>query len=210
VKRLRLGFVLALAVLAVAGGLWVWWQLGASARPRTVTKNQSEIARLLDTSGWVSPHLTGPKLYMIAYRDCADCAAFQSAEFAKLQAAGVDTRVIVIARPDQNGQVRSTPAERTTVAELWVNRDWGLYQRWSAAPAATWTAPGLTSADGDAGRSAVIDAGRKSLAELTPLLKANGIGPGLPTFVWWDKAGQMRACACQAGSFGAIVRELGA
>ena len=210
VKRLRLGFALALVALVIAGGIWVWWQMGAGARPKTVTKHQAEIARVLDTSGWVSPHLPGAKLYMIAYRDCADCAAFQTAEFAKLQAAGVDTRVIAIARADQNGQVRSTPAERTTVAELWVNRDWRLYQRWTAAPAASWTASGLTSADGDAARSAVIEAGRKSVAELAPLLKANGIGVTFPTFVWWNKAGEMRACACKATSFDAIARELGA
>ena len=209
-KRLRLGLALSLLALVVVGGLWVWWELGAGTRPKTLTKNQSEIAKVLDGAGWVSPHLTGSKLYMIAWRDCPDCAAFQTREFARLQAAGVDTRVIVIARPDKNGLVQSTPAERTTVAELWVNKSWALYERWTAGPSAAWTAPGLPAADGDAGRTAVIEAGRAAVTALAPLLKANGVGPGYPTLVWWDKAQRMRGCVCAPSSFDAVAKELGA
>ena len=209
-KRLRISLVLVLAGLVIIGGLWVWWELGAGSRPATITKNQSEIVKVLDGTGWVSPHLTGPKLYMVAWRDCADCNAFQAREFGRLKAAGVDTRVIMVARPDKNGLAQSTPAERTTVAELWVNRDFGLYERWMAAASAAWTAPGLAAADGDVARTAVIDAGRKSVDDLAPLLKANGIGAGYPTLIWWDKAGLMRGCACGPASFDAIARELGA
>jgi hypothetical protein len=209
-KRLRLGLVLTLLALVVLGGLWVWWELGAGTRPKTLTRNQSEIAGLLEGAGWVSPHLAGAKLYMVAYRDCADCNTFQAKEFAKLKAAGVDTRVIEIARPDKNGLAQSTPLERTSVAELWVNRNFGLYERWTAAPSGTWTAPGLAAADGDAGRTAVIEAGRTLVTRLAPLMKANGVGPGFPTLVWWDKAGQMRGCVCGASSFDAVAQELGA
>jgi hypothetical protein len=209
-KRLRLGLGLALVALVIAGGLWVWWEMGAGTRPKTLTKNQSEIVKVLDGAGWVSPHLPGAKLYMVAYRDCADCDAFQAKEFAKLKAAGADTRVIMVARPDKNGLAQSTAAERTTVAELWVNRDFGLYERWMAAPIGSWTAPGLAAADGDVGRTAVIDAGRKSVADLAPLLKANGVGAGYPTLIWWDKAGRMRGCVCGPAHYDAIAKELGA
>jgi hypothetical protein len=209
-KRLRLGFVLILLALLAGGGLWVWWELGAASRPLTIAKNQSDIAKALDGSGWVSPHASGLKLYMVSYRDCPACIAFEKAEFPKLRAAGVDTRVIVIALPDVNGLAKSTAPERATVAELWVNRDWGLYERWTAGPAAAWTAPGVPPADGDAARTSVIEAGRTLATTLTPLLKANGLPFGYPTFIWWDKAGVMRGCLCGAGSYDAIATELGA
>jgi hypothetical protein len=209
-KILRRGLTLVLVLLVAAGGLWVWWEMGAGARPRTLSKNQGEIAKVLESAGWVSPHLAGPKLYMVAWRDCPGCIAFQAREFGRLRAAGVDTRVIAIARPDVNGQARSTPAERTTVAELWVNRDFRLYERWTAAPSAAWTAPGLPPADGDFARTAVIEAGRKMVADLAPLLKADGVGPGYPLLIWWDKAGRMRGCVCGAASFDGVARELGA
>ena len=154
----------------------------------------------------MAPGLTGPKLYIITYRGCADCDRYAAAEFPALQKAGVDTRVVVVARPDVNGQARSTPAERSTVAELWVNRNWSLYQRWNAGLAASWTAEGLPAADGNAARSAVIEASRDMVDRLTPLLKANGVAFGYPTLVWWAKDGRMEACACGAPQRRAPVR----
>ena len=50
-------------VLAVVGGIvFLMWDLDWRWRPHTVTKNQAEIAKALDQAGWVSPHLTGPKV----------------------------------------------------------------------------------------------------------------------------------------------------
>ena len=47
-----------------------------------------------------------------------------------------------------NMALSSTAPERSTVAELWTNRSWKLFQQWSLAPAASWTAPGILPADG--------------------------------------------------------------
>lgn len=193
-KAIRNGFILLVALGLVGGGLFEWWNLDLRWRPHTVTKNQAEIGKLLQGSGWVSPPgQTGPKLYMISYRDCAACQRYQQSQFARLQAAGVDTRVIVIARADVNGQPRSTATERATVAELWVNRGWSLYQKWSDAAPDKWTAAGIPAADGDVARSAVVEVGRDTVDRLTPLLKANGVRFGFPTLVWWTKAGVMKA-----------------
>lgn len=205
-KRLQSWALLALFAVAIFGGLYLWWSLDLRWRPHVVTRNQAEIAKILDGAGWVAPGLTGPKLYIITYRGCADCDRYAAAEFPALQKAGVDTRVVVVARPDVNGQARSTPAERSTVAELWVNRNWSLYQRWNAGLAASWTAEGLPAADGNAARSAVIEAGRDMVDRLTPLLKANGVAFGYPTLVWWAKDGRMEACACGAPQRRAPVR----
>lgn len=202
--------LLAIAMVATAG-VYLAWDLDWRWRPHTITQRQDRVARALDQSGWVSPHLTGPKLYVIVYRACAACAAFEQVAFPKLQAADVDTRVIVVARPDRNGQPQSTPVERATVAELWTNRSWKLFQQWSLASAAGWTAPNVLPADADAARSAVIEVGRQLAAGLEPDLAANGVRFDYPTLVWWTKDGRMRACACvDTRSYGFVLRELGA
>ncbi|MDR3512809.1 MAG: hypothetical protein P4L73_14330 [Caulobacteraceae bacterium] len=190
--------LIVLFVAVIAGGLYLWWRLDLRWRPHVIGKNQAEIGKILEGAGWVSPGQTGPKLYLIAYRDCADCSRYEAAEFPVLQKAGVDTRVILVARADQNGQPKSTAVERSTVAELWVNRNWSLYQRWMASPAGAWTGAGIPAADGDVARSAVIGAGRDMAERLRPLLKANGVSFGYPMLIWWTKDGRMEGCACRA------------
>jgi hypothetical protein len=199
-------------VVAVAGAVvFLMWDLDWRWRPHTITKHQDEIAQSLAQSGWVSPHLTGPKVYVIVYRACDACTQLEQTVFPKLQAADVDTRVILIAQPDLNGQPRSTPAERSTVAELWTNRSWKLFQQWSLATPAAWTAPNIAPADGDAARSAVIEVGRQLGTRLTGQLKDNGVDLAYPTLIWWTKDGKMRACACTSPqSYGFVEKELGA
>jgi hypothetical protein len=210
-RKLQAWAMMIVFVGVIVGGLYLWWNLDLRWRPHEITKNQAEIARILDGSGWVSPGGSGPKLYLIAYRDCDACARYEASELPALQKAGVDTRVIMIARPDLNGLAKSTPAERSTVAELWVNRKWDLLQRWTAAPAGAWTAAGIPAADGDVARSAVVEAGRDMVDKLTPLIKANGIAFAYPTLVWWSKDGKMEGCACGASQSWRRVRlDLGA
>jgi hypothetical protein len=206
------GFILLL--LVVGGGAFGWWHFVARWQPKTITKHQAEISQLLQKSGWVSTRLNGPKLYQIGFRTCPECQRYRREEYPRLHKANVDTRMIMIARPDSNGLAQSTPAERATVAELWVNRDWGLLERWDAVPVEAWTAPGIAPADGDTGRTAVIDAGRKLVDDLTPLLKDNGVIKRefcYPMLIWWDKEGRMRASACGARqTYGYIRKDLGA
>jgi hypothetical protein len=201
-----------LGVIAVAGAaVFLFWDLDWRWRPKTIGKDQAEISQALEQSGWVSPHLTGPKLYIIAYRDCPACLSFAQSEFPRLQAADVDTRVIMIARADENGQVNSTAAERSTVAELWTNRSWKLFQQWSLATPQTWAPPGVPPADGDAARTAVVGASRQLVATLTPQLNDNGVRFAYPLLIWWTKDGQMRACACEnAQTYRYVEKDLGA
>lgn len=210
-KSFRLWAGLTLILLAVGAGLGAWWNYDLRWRPHTIKKNQAEIARILEGSGWVSPGNTGPKLYMISFRACPDCERFRAEAFPALHAAGVDTRVIEIARADVNGVAKSTPAERATVAELWVNRRWALLERWEKVPPEAWTAAGIPPADGDVARTAVVEAGRRMIEDLTPLLAANGIRLRYPTLVWWTEDGRMRGCACEGPrSYRHVRRELGA
>lgn len=203
-------WVLAILIIGlVAAGGWWWWKTDLQWRPKTITKNQAEITRILEGAGWVSPKLAGPKLYMISFRSCPDCIVFKKTYYPRLHAAQVDTRLIEIARADRNGVPKSTPVERATVAELWINRSWALSERWDATPIDAWRAEGIPPADGDIARTAVVEAGRKMIADLTPLLKANGVTLAYPTLIWWDKAGNMRTFAWREGvKYGRVMKEL--
>jgi hypothetical protein len=201
-----------LLVLILAGAAyWALWNYDLRWRPHTVTKHQAEIAKILNEAGWVSPGGKGPKLYMVSFRSCPDCVRFKAEEFPRLHKAGVDTRVIEVARRDHNGLPKSTPAERATVAELWLNRNWALAERWDATPIDAWTAAGIPPADGDRARTAVVESGRSMVDELIPLLKDNGVNFAYPLLVWWNDKGEMRSCACEKReTFRFVRKELGA
>ncbi len=217
-RRFLVILSLAVAGVVVVAGAVVYllWDLDWRWRPHTLTRHQAEIAQALAQSGWVSPHLTGPKVYVILYDGCEPCQTGLPKVVPKLQAADVDTRMIVIARPDKNGQALSTPQDRALTAELWTNRSWKLFQQSftavsGAAPSANAQLhpPPLAPADGDAARTAVIEVGRQLVATLTGELKDNGVAFDYPTLVWWTKDGRMRACACtDARNYRLVEKEL--
>jgi hypothetical protein len=209
-RRFKLWGSAFLVLAVIAAGVWALWNFELRWRPKTVTKHQAEIAQLLKSAGWVSPGLKGGPLYMVSFRSCPDCIRFKTEEFPRLQAAGVDTRVIEIARRDVNGVAKSTPVERATVAQLWLTRDWKLMQAWEAVPVDAWKAPGIPPADGDLARMAVVESGRSLVDRLRPLLKDNGVELRYPTLVWWNAKGEMRACACEKReTYRFVRRELG-
>lgn len=198
------------ALCLVASALFLWWRQDLRWRPRDLKTEGPEIARLLEGAGWVSPGLNGPTLYMVSFRSCPACLAFKARAFPALQAAGVDTRVIEIAQRDSGDTPRSTPQERATVAELWIGRRWALLQAWERVPPAAWTAPGIAPADGDPARTAAVEAGRRLVDRLEPLLARNGVSFAYPTLVWWTKDGRMRGCTCEkAHTLKFVLKELG-
>ena len=148
---------------------------------------------------------------MVGFQSCPDCRRFELEQWPKLHEAKVDTRLIEVARPDLNGVSQSTPAERSTVAELWVNRSWALFQKLNGTHADGWTARGIIPADSDVARTAVVEAGRDMVMKLRPLLKENGINFAYPLLIWWTKDGRMRGCACEkAETQGYALKDLGA
>lgn len=205
--------LLIIVGLALAGaGYWGWWNYFARFQPVTVSQNQAEIQRLLDDAPWVSPgDVTGSPVYVVGYRDSDALMRFQREEGPKLRAAGADLRVVMFARADVEGLAQSTAAERATVAELWLTRDWTLYRRWTDTPAANWTAPGLAPADGDLTRTAIVAGGRDFARRLGDLLEASGVREGYPVILWRDRQGFLKACACtDARSWAYIRDDLGA
>lgn len=208
-RRFRIWASVVLVAAVVLAGVWAVWNFELRWRPKTIDHRQGEIANLLKQAGWVSPGPGARLLYVVCYHGCPDCARLESQLLPDLRAKGVETRVIEVARPDLNGLQRSTPAERATVAQLWLTRDWKLLERWDAAAPETWTAAGIPPAEGIA-RTAVVESGREFVRRLTPLLRASHIRFAYPTLVWWNAKGQMRGCACQdPRTYRFVRKELG-
>jgi hypothetical protein len=155
----------------------------------------------------VSDGSGGQALYIVTYRDSASALRYARDEAPKLKAAGIETRYILFARPDLEGAAQSTAAERATVAELWLTRDWPLYQRWMATPANSWTAAGVPQADGNLARTAVVEAGRRFNERLSQLLKESGVDISYPLILWRDKQGFLKACGCSDRQAWAFIRD---
>ncbi|HYC97521.1 hypothetical protein [Brevundimonas sp.] len=193
-------------VLAI-GAFWAYQHFYARFQPVTVTRNQAAIQRLLDEASWLSSGGGGEPLYIIGYRDSAAMQRYEREEAPKLRAAGVEVRIIIFARSDREGLSRSTAAERATVAELWLTRDWTLYQRWTATPSNNWTAAGVPAADGSLARTAVVEAGRDFASGLSEELRGAGLQTRYPLIIWRDRGGYMKACACSDSRSWAFVRD---
>jgi len=202
------GLAVVIGLVLAIGGYLAYDHFYARFQPVTITRNQGEIQRLLDESSWVSPGGGGDQpLYIIGYRDSGPTRAYEQQEAEKLRAGGVDVRVILFARPDREGAPQSTPAERATLAELWLTRDWSLYQRWTATPAKDWTAAGIPLADGNLARSAVVEAGRQFMSRLDALMRDAGVKPTFPLVIWRDREGFLKACACADSRSWAFIRD---
>jgi hypothetical protein len=208
-RRLLIWSALAALVgLILAGvGYWAYWNFYSRFQPVTITRDQAEIQQLLDEASWVSGGGGGEPLYIIGYRDSASTQRYVREEVPKMRAAGVEARVILFARADKEGLPQSTPAERAAIAELWLTRDWSLYQRWTGAPAREWTAAGIPTADGNLARSAVVEASRQFDARLTALLKDAGVQVSYPLILWRDREGFLKACGCADSRSWPFIRD---
>jgi hypothetical protein len=208
-RRFLVWSALALVIgLGLAGGgYWAYWNFYARFQPVVIQRDQAEIQRLLDEASWISPGGGGEPLYVVAWRDSGAAQRYEREEFPKLRAAGVEPRIIVFARPDREGLAQSTAAERATVAEIWLSRDWALYERWTATAPRNWTAAGIPSADGNLARGAVVAAGREFVDQLNDLLRGQGVGAGYPLILWRDREGYLKACACSDPRSWAFIRD---
>lgn len=201
------GLAVLVGALLAGGGYWAYWNFFARFQPVTINSHQAEIQQLLDEASWVSDGSGGRAVYVVTYRDSASSQRYERDEIPKLRAAGVETRLVLFARSDLEGASRSTAAERATIAELWLSRDWTLYQRWAATPTRSWTAAGIPQADGDLARSAVVDASRRFEERLTALLTDAGVKVSYPLILWRDQQGFLRACGCADSRSWAYIRD---
>ncbi len=190
-NRIRRWLVFLVMLALIGGAMWLWWLVDLRGSPHTIKREQAALASALRRAGWVSPHVNGKIVYVLVTGGCPACGKFEIGPLEALRTRGVDTRIIIVAPPDRNGKAMSTPADRAAVAEFWLGRDWQLYTRWrEESPTAM---AGAAPADGDAARTAVVEAARASAATIAGLLGRNGVKFGYPMAIWWNRAGEMRA-----------------
>ncbi|HVZ29002.1 MAG TPA: hypothetical protein VG839_01320 [Asticcacaulis sp.] len=214
-SRKLLLWLMALVVIIpalIGTGYYIYWDQYKRYAPVTITHNQAEIQALLDKADYVSPGRNSQQvLYLITFRSCVPCRAFEEQEFPKYDAAGIDTRVIVFAPADVQGLKKTTVAERSTIAELWLSRKWEFYQAWFSSSDANWKAEGLPVADNDFARSAVVSASRDFTSQLQPYLAANKVPTTYPLVIWRDQNNMLKVCSCtDAKAYHFIREDLGA
>lgn len=180
----------------------------ALAEVRTITVRADELGALLQGAGWVHKGDGGPVLYDVGFRSCPDCVVQRLAAFPALEAAGIDIRSILYARPDSaEGKPRSKPGERAMVAELWKSRDYALYERWYETDPTTFyeteTLP--PSADDSGERAALVEKSRAFVAALRDILKANGLELYVPALFWQEDGRWMVYIGYNRDTFDTLV-----
>ncbi|MEI9906262.1 MAG: hypothetical protein WDN06_21910 [Asticcacaulis sp.] len=208
-RKVLLWLMALVVILPALGGVgyWFYWDQFLRYKPVTITKNLTEIQTLLDQADYVSPGKSGPALYLVTYHACKACREYEEQEFPRFDAVNADTRVIVFARADNQGLSQSTPAERSTVAELWITRNWQFYQAWDSSSDTMWKADGLVVSDNDMARNAVVGASRDFVNRLVPLLGANGVRISYPLLLWRDSNNRLKVCACSNDKAYHFIRE---
>jgi|GEM_PF-1408106 len=152
----------------------------------TLTERAEEIANLYQNAPWVHRAIEGPILYVISFRSCSTCLAFKEAELHGLEEAGVDVRWIIYTRRDREDRERSSAGERAVQAELWLNRDWHLFEEWYEVDPTTYyaTADLPPSADDDVERAAAVEEARALVEQLSDLYGENGVDLYIPALLW--------------------------
>lgn len=154
--------------------------------PVEVTVQTAELAAMLEGASFVHKGNGGTALYLVEFRSCPTCLELKAEQYDNMNALGIDMRFIMYARADREGKPRSKPGERAMVAELWMNRDFALWERWYTVDPDTFyeteTLP--PPADGDAARGALVEQSRQIVRDLAALLEANGVDMAIPALFW--------------------------
>ncbi|MDV6331407.1 hypothetical protein [Asticcacaulis sp. 201] len=211
-------------------GYWFYWDQFQRYAPVTI-QNSADIAKLqslLDRADYVSPDYqkailtTGPAsgvttsvtqpvakkwVYMVGFRTCDTCRAYEDIEFPRLQQGNIETRVIPFALADNGTVKQSTPEERSTIAELWLNRSWPLYVKWRNTPAEVWKAENIEVADNDLARSGVVWASRDFINQIAPILRNNKVNVAYPLVFWRNKNNDLRVCSCSSKKAYHFIRQ---
>lgn len=152
----------------------------------TFATNADEVAALFENAPWVSAGNEGPALYVLSFRSCPTCLAFKEGEQDALMEAGVDMRWLIYARRDREGRERSSTEERAVQAELWLTRDWHLFQDWYYSDPDTFyvTTQLPPVAEEDPIRAAAVEEARALVDTLADLYAEDGIDLAIPTLLW--------------------------
>jgi len=168
------------------------------------------IGEAFEATPWVSGGNTGPVLYVISFRTCPACLAFKDAELEGLMDAGVDIRWIIYARRDREDRQRSSAAERAVQAELWLGRDWHLFEEWFAIEPGTYyeTAELPPLADDDPDRDAAVEEARAFVDRMSDLFGEAGVDLFIPALLWQEDGEWMAYVGYEDSTFGPVREAL--
>jgi hypothetical protein len=192
-------WVIVIAAVAIAG-VAAYYTITVPDKKVVLGKASSDrVWALLKEANYVSPNYPAASgssraVYLITYKGCKACAAYENSEFPKLRAAGVDTRVYVFTPPAVQPPAGQTKVDNAAIVELWLNRDWALYQRWINDP--KFTGDGVPPAD-DMARKYVLMATKDFYTEILAELPAKKpTDLHAPFVIVADKDGKAAVCFC--------------
>lgn len=154
----------------------------------TLMEETAELETLLSEMPWVSKSMTETKpdakiIYQFSFRTCPPCISFKTEAWPALEAAGIETRLVMTAR-----RKKSTADERTAVVELARTRDWDMAQAWmkSNSPKGYYRKMTFPAADGNKPREDDLEKLRGQIDMLDEILAVNGLDMAYPTILWQD------------------------
>lgn len=176
---------LAAGAAGLASGVW-WRQRDGGLRAITL-KNPKPILAALAASPWVGPMRGGPILWVMGFRSCPWCTAFERVEAPKFLANDVDVRSFVF--PPSNpatGAVTASSEEQAVLAVLYAERQQSLLKDWFAsnAPESFSRDNGFALAKDTPGGIASIQAAAAISRRLETAFARETESFGYPVLVW--------------------------
>jgi len=163
------------------------------AAPVALTQSESRLEALLQRIAYTSPNVEADSkaaMYQVSFRTCPPCIQSHENILPKLEAAGIETRLVTTAR-----RGRSTADERAAVSENARRRDWSFTQRWWAdrSPNRFYGRENLPPVEGDAQRETDLAQLQDDVDELVQILAINGVDFAFPALLWRSQDGTYKA-----------------
>jgi len=148
-----------------------------------ITQDVDTLDGILAEIAFTSPHTEDSHIYQISFRTCPPCIQAHKNMLPKLQEAGVETRLVTIAR-----RGNSTADERAAVVEN-ARRGWSFTQAW-------WE---------DNSPRRELERLQYNTAHLARVFAKNGKRFAFPTFIWQGQDGRYKAAVGYSQSLKNVI-----
>jgi hypothetical protein len=186
--------VIVIAALAIAGVVGYYYFFQPDKTQTLSKENSDKMWALLKEANYVSPDYpkTGDAnraIYVVSNKGCKECRDYEALEFPKFKAAGIETRVYTFTPSAGQGA-----ADNATIVDIWLTRDWNLYQTWVKDP--LWKADGAPQ-NPDMARRYVLKATQDFYSQVRALIPAKTPSDVHPPMVMWaTKDNLIKVCFC--------------
>lgn len=191
---------LLLAVMIIFAASQCVSRIGGSGVSE-ITQDVDTLDGILAEIAFTSPHTEDSHIYQISFRTCPPCIQAHKNMLPKLQEAGVETRLVTIAR-----RGNSTADERAAVVEN-ARRGWSFTQAWweDNSPRRFYAQTDIPPADGDKARTAELERLQYNTAHLARVFAKNGKRFAFPTFIWQGQDGRYKAAVGYSQSLKNVI-----